>query len=140
MSISTLLDGTYKLAAFEASIDGGDWHSLLGQSPLGYAVITPSRFIAVLTGQGRKAGRTTEDRAALFDSLCAYSGRYRLEGDKFITSVDVSWHEVWNGTDQLRTWTLEGGRLSLLTEPAPSPFNPSQTAVFRVVWERVAQT
>ena len=137
--MTTLLTGTYKLAAFEASIDGSDWRSLFGPSPRGYAVITPSRFIAVLTGQDRKAGRTTEERAALFDSLCAYTGRYRLEGDKFITSVDTSWNEAWNGTDQLRTWALAGSRLILLTEPAPNPFNPSQTAVFRVVWEKATQ-
>lgn len=137
--MSSPLTGTYKLAAFEASIDGSDWRSLFGPSPLGYAVITPSRFIAVLTGQGRKSGWATEDRAALFDSLCAYTGRYRLEGDKFITSVDASWIEAWNGTDQSRTWALDGNRLSLLTEPAPNPFNPNQTAVFRVVWEKATQ-
>lgn len=130
------LQGTYKLAGFDAAIDGGDWNSLFGVQPLGHAVITPTRFIAVLTAQGRKPGRAVEERAALFDSLCAYSGRYRLEGDKLITAVDTSWNEVWNGTDQARTWSLEGKRLSLVTDPAPSPFNPNQTAVFRVVWDQ----
>jgi len=130
------LPGTYKLVSLDASIDGGAWNSLYGPSPRGYAVITSTRFMAVLTSKDRKPGRAPEERVALFDSLCAYTGKYRIEEDKLITTVDVSWNEVWTGTDQSRTWSLEANRLTLVTDPAPNPFNTSQTAVFRVIWER----
>ena len=32
---------------------------------------------------------------------------YRLEGDKWVTKVDVSWNPAWNGTDQVRFYKLD---------------------------------
>ena len=46
----------------------------------------------VLTGEGRKAAKTIQDRAELLNSLVAYTGMYRVEGDKWITKVDVAWN------------------------------------------------
>jgi hypothetical protein len=56
-------------------------------------VLTATRFTTVIAAENRKFGKTVEDKAALWDSLIAYSGPYRLEGDKLITSVDTSWNE-----------------------------------------------
>lgn len=130
-------EGTYILVSFSASSDGGAWTELFGASPRGRAVITSTRFTAVLTARDRASGSTPLDHAALWASMCAYSGTYRIDGPKFITSVDVSWNESWNGTDQARTWHLEGPRLTLVTDPGPNPFDPSRSVVFRVVWDRL---
>ncbi len=132
------LAGTYKLLSFGASVDHGPWNdNLLGSNPSGYAMISATRFMAVLTAADRTGGTTVEERAALFLSLIAYTGEYRIEGNKFITAVDVSWNEKWVGTDQGRTWRLDGKQLTLLTDPAPNPLNPAQSVVYRVLWERV---
>lgn len=131
------LVGIYKLLSFGASIDGGPWEdSLLGAQPRGYAMLSATRFMAVLTASDRKGGTTVEERAALFLSQVAYTGKYRIEGNKLITAVDVSWNERWVGTDQGRSWSLAGNRLTLLTDPAPNPLNPAQSVVYRVLWER----
>jgi hypothetical protein len=47
--------------------------------------------------------------------LVAYTGKYRLEGDKWITSVDVAWNPAWVGTEQSRNFKVEGNRLKVLT-------------------------
>ena len=40
----------------------------------------------VLTGDGRRPAKSAEEKAQLLDSLVAYTGTYRVEGDKWITS------------------------------------------------------
>ena len=66
---------------------------------------------------------TTEaDRAEAFQKLVAYSGRYRLEPpDRLVTSVDVAWFEPWIGTDQVRTYALDGDSLDIFTTPGRMP-------------------
>ena len=128
--------GTYRLVSYAIEVDGGQPNPTFGQMPKGYAVLTATRFTTVITAENRKFGRTTEEKAALWDSLIAYSGPYRLEGDKLITSVDTSWNESWNGTQQTRIWKIEGNRLHLTTVPAPYSRDPSKTVVARLIWER----
>jgi ABC-type Fe3+ transport system substrate-binding protein len=41
----------------------------------------------------------------------AYTGMYRLEGDKWLTKVDVAWNPEWVGTEQTRFFKLDGDRL-----------------------------
>src|SRR5207249_6818262 len=38
----------------------------------------------------------------LLNTLVAYTGTYRLEGDEWITNVDVAWNPEWVGTEQKR--------------------------------------
>jgi hypothetical protein len=109
----------------------------LGKVPRGYSVITPTHIIAVITGEGRKSGSSIQAKAALYNTLTAYSGEYRIEGNRLVTSVDASWDEVWNGTQQRRNFTVEGKHLTLTTDSAP--FGPDPTKMFAVciTWEIV---
>jgi hypothetical protein len=68
--------------------------------------------------------------------MLAYSGRYRVEGSDFITTVDVSWNEEWNGSEQRRHYRLEGDRLFVETVPGPSIVFPGATDFRTLVWER----
>jgi hypothetical protein len=43
-----------------------------------------------------------------------------VEGDKVIHHVDISWNEVWTGTDQIRLFEVNGDILTLETHiPGP---------------------
>ena len=42
----------------------------------------------------------------LFDSMVAYSGKFKLSGNAFTTTVDTSWVTEWLGTEQLRYSTV----------------------------------
>lgn len=105
--------GIWKLVSFEAEIQAtGAKEPLMGQNPTGYAIFTPEgRVMFVLTGEGRKAAKTVQDRAELLNSMVAYTGMYRVEGGKWITKVDVAWNPEWIGTEQIRSFTVDGKRL-----------------------------
>ena len=94
------------------------------------------RAMALTTPENRAAGDSDAHRAALHKSMLAYTGRYRVEGDEFVTTVDVSWNEAWNGTEQRRKFRLEGDMLKIETAPAPSLLFPGKVDYRQIVWER----
>jgi hypothetical protein len=49
------------------------------------------------------------------NTLVAYSGTYTVEGDKWITNVEVAWNPEWVGTKQIRDFKLDGEQLMVLT-------------------------
>lgn len=107
------LIGIWKLVSQEIEIQvTGQKEPVMGRSPTGYAIFTAEgRVMFVLTGEGRKPPQTVQDRADLLNSLAAYTGMYRIEGDKWITKVDVAWNPEWVGTEQTRFFKLDGDRL-----------------------------
>ena len=111
------IQGVWRLLAYEIEIQAtGQKEPVMGKNPTGYVIFTPEgRVWFVLTGEGRKPAKTLEERAALLDSLVAYTGTYRIEEDKWITSVEVAWNPAWVGTEQARSFKVESDRLSVLT-------------------------
>lgn len=110
---SPSLFGSWKLVSLVYEFqDGRPSVPLLGEHPIGYLMLAPSgRMAAVLEGEGRKPAKTDEERSALLKTLISYSGKYRIEGDKWITKVDASWNGAWNGTEQVRNYQLDGDKL-----------------------------
>lgn len=109
--------GIWKLVSYEVERQAnGQKEPVMGNSPTGYVTFTPEgRVFFVLTGEGRKPAKTDQERAELLSTLVAYSGMYRFEGDRWITKVDVAWNPEWVGTEQARTFKVEGDRLQVLT-------------------------
>lgn len=118
--------GTWRLLAFELEIEGRvERRQPLGPSPRGRLILTPDGFmIGMMVAADRTPGRTDAELAALFRTMLAYSGRYRLEGDRFVTTVDASWNEAWTGTEQARTFALDGDRLDVVSPWEPHPLKP----------------
>jgi hypothetical protein len=56
--------------------------------------------------------------------MYAFTGPYRVEGDRLTVKVDVAWNEAWIGTDQTRILRLEGDKLFIESVPAPATNNP----------------
>jgi hypothetical protein len=113
----TQVQGVWKLVSYEVEIQAiGQKEPLMRKNPTGYVIFTPEgRVFFVLTGEGRKAAKTVQERADLLSTLVAYTGTYRLEGDKWITKVEVAWNPEWVGTEQMRFFKVEGERLQVLT-------------------------
>ena len=111
------IQGVWKLLSYEVEIQAtGQKESPMGQNPTGYVIFTPEgRAFFILTGEGRKPAKTVQDRADLLNSLVAYTGAYRIEGDKWITKVEVAWNPGWIGTEQTRFFKVDGDRLQVLT-------------------------
>ena len=130
------LVGSWQLVSFEREYQAtGEREFPMGESPTGYIlVLTEGRMAVVITGEGRKAPTTDQDRAGLLNSLVAYTGSYRVDGDKWITTVDVSANPAWVGTEQTRTFRVTGDRLQEMTAWAARPDNRMARAV--ITYER----
>ena len=117
----------------------GEKKNVYGERPNGYLIFTPEkRMLGIITADQRTKPITDQDRIAAFGSMVSYSGIYRVEGDRWITRVDVAWNEAWAGTEQVRFFKLEGDKLMVIGmwQPNPNlPGNPDTRVVS--VWSRV---
>lgn len=113
----TQVHGLWKLVSYEVEIQAtGQKELVMGQNPTGYVIFTAEgRVFFIFTGEGRKPAKTVQERADLLSSLVAYTGTYRIEGDKWVTKVEVAWNPEWVGTEQTRSFKVEGNRLQILT-------------------------
>jgi len=136
--VAAALVGTWKLAScFMEDIETKERTEVWGEHPNGYLVLTPDRrWIVIQTSENRPAPETEQDRAAAFQTMLAYSGRYRIEDDKLVIKVDIAWDESWNGTEQARTYRIDGDKLHI--EAAPQRYASFGDRVLRgiLIWTR----
>jgi Lipocalin-like domain len=132
--------GVWKIESFYSEDKAtGARKKSYGERPNGYGILTPEkRMMVVISAEARRTPTTDADRSGAFLSMISYSGVYRVEEDRFITKVDVSWNEAWTGTEQIRYVKLEGDIMTLTSPWQPDPNtlgNPEVRLV--VVWSRV---
>ena len=131
-----LLVGNWKLVSWQV-VTGDEAKDLFGAKPRGYMILTrEGRAMTVTTAETRASGESEAERAALHKSMLAYTGKYRIEGDEFITTVDASWNEGWNGSEQRRRFRVDNDKLFVESAPAPSIVSPGKVDFRRIVWER----
>jgi hypothetical protein len=131
-----LLVGLWRLREFAREYQTtGEREYPMGFAPTGYILFLPEgRMTVVITGEGRKPPTTDQDRAGLFKSLVAYTGPYRVDGDKWITTVEVSANPASVGTEQPRAFEISGDRLQEMTAWATQPDN--RMARFVITYQR----
>jgi len=114
----------------------------MGSNPIGFLTYTADgRMSVIMARSGRKPFSTfpppPEETAEAFspDAFAAYAGSYTLDGDKVIHHVEVCSIENLANTDQVRSVTLQGDRLTLRGEGV------LQGVTYRaeLVWERLSQ-
>lgn len=138
------LAGTWRLVSFVGEeIPSGARSDVLGAHPSGYINYgRDGRMIVIIVGSERKRPTgpvaTSEEAAALMRSMLAYAGTYTVDGAaKTVTHhVDVSWDETRTGQSLVRTYSLHGDRLTLITDPSNDPATGRKT-VRTVTWERL---
>jgi len=110
---------------------------LFGEHPRGYQIATADgRWLALATPSDRVAPTTDEQRAQAYQKMIAYCGRYRIEGNKITTKVEVAWNEAWVGGEQVRTIRFEGDKLHIESPPMPHPNVDNRMARVIVIWQR----
>jgi hypothetical protein len=114
---ASLPTGLWKLVSYEVEVQSsGEKDPVMGAHPTGYAYFTPEgRVFFLLTGEGRKAAKDAEGKAALLDTLVSYTGTVTVAGDQWTARLDTAWNPEWVGTEQTRTFKIEGTRLRVLT-------------------------
>jgi hypothetical protein len=123
------LQGAWKLVGYKVvSQDTGKSIPAMGEHPTGRVIFTENHRVSfVLTGDGRTAGKSEAEKAALLDSLVAYTGLESLKGDEWCTKVEAAWNPAWVGTTQCREFHVDGNRLDVLTPWRQMPNWPGTT-------------
>jgi hypothetical protein len=95
------------------------------------------RMMVLVVGGGRPRLRgawdaiAASDKAAAYDRLIAYAGRYSDRGERVVHHVELCWIPNWEGKDLERLVIPQGaGRMILRTPPR------SGAPVQDLLWER----
>jgi hypothetical protein len=131
--------GTWKLLTWVTSTEGGEKIEPFGSTPKGRLVLTDKgHWLIIATHANRSQAKTSDEKAALLDSMLAYSGKYTINGDKITTRVDMTWNEVFSGAlqTQTRIFSIEGDKLTIRTGLIPSAIRPGQRADSVLTWQR----
>jgi hypothetical protein len=134
------LVGTWKLVSFVTEFqDGSPPRATFGDKPTGYLVYTAEgRLMTLIEAEGRKPAATDEERAGLMRSMLAWTGKYRMEGERHTLMVDGASNPQLKGTERPAIVRVDGNRLTALSPWVPSPNLPNAPIVRGVtVWERV---
>lgn len=136
------LVGTWKLQSYVLTTTAGERSTPFGDHPSGYLSYSPDgRMYAIGTADDRVVPHdvvaTDDERVKLHRTMFAYAGTYSVEPDKVIHHVDISWNQIWNGTDQVRFYTLSGDTLTITTARAKSSYDGRESQSV-LVWKKVA--
>jgi hypothetical protein len=131
--------GTWSLVSFELEMPDGTVHHPYGEAVEGYLVYSNEGIMSAAFMSSERAAGGEQDLAAEgttgnYDAFMAYSGPFRIEGDRVAHDVEVSSMGAWTGTVQERWFKIDGDVLSLLTAPLSVG---DEAPVGRLVWNRV---
>ena len=136
------LVGTWRLVSNTLEeIPSGTRSDLFGPNPIGYIMYGADGRMMILQVRSDRVKPkgpvpTPPEAEALFKSFLGYSGTYSISGTTITHHVDISWNEAWTGTDQVRTFSFQGNRVTLATEASADPIH-GIVGVRRLVWEKV---
>ena len=113
----TRIHGAWQLQTYLVEVkETAERFAPMGNNPSGYVIFTAEgRLSFTLSADGRRVPQSVEDSADLLSSMIAYTGTYLLDGDCWITQVDVAWNPEWVGTEQTRFFAIEADRLTVQT-------------------------
>jgi Lipocalin-like domain len=142
MTAAENLIGTWKMVSWKRqNAATGEQRDALGPEPVGFINYgADGRFYAIVVRRDRARPATlppsASEKEALFDSMLAYAGTYRLDEEKAVHRVDASWNQSWTGTDQVRFYRLDGDRLFITGAKAPDPYT-GEDVIHRIAFERM---
>jgi hypothetical protein len=118
--------GSWKQTAFyQKVVSSGEKRYPFTESVVGRVIYTKEgTYCNMATASGRKqAGPapTDEERLALFKSMYAFCGTYKVEGSKISGQPDVAWTPGWiTGGARTNTMKLDGKKLTIESTPFKS--------------------
>ena len=137
------LYGTWRLVSdVRQDVETGALTDNFGKHPRGFLTYgKDGRMTVIEVAEQRPmptdlAKLADSDRAALFKTLLAYAGTFSFDGEVVIHHVDISWNNIWTGTNQVRNVRLEGRKLYITTNAQPSTID-GKLSVGILTWEKV---
>lgn len=140
------LVGTWRLVGFEVRERNGAVRHPLGTRPTGFIMYAPDGHMSVLMVAGERprlpGTRTLQDAgeaelAAAARTALAYAGIYTFDpAGRVVHHAEASLYPNWAGSDLIRHWRFEGGRLILSGLPPDGGAPPRVGPI--ITWERAA--
>jgi hypothetical protein len=140
--LASAIIGVWKVVSIETKeVQSGKITHPLGDQLTGTFVFTPGgRFSGMVFSANRKApavaNATEAERLALFNSLVAYNGVYRTEGDRLIMTIESSHIQSWNGLDRILTLQINATKLTGRSAPLKAA-STGLEVIAENVWERL---
>jgi hypothetical protein len=134
--------GTWKLQSWVREIIAtGKREDVFGEKPDGYlSYSSDGRMQAILVADKRmnpgSFAPTDAEKVKLYNTLSSYGGTYKIEGDKVVHSVDISWNQASTGTQLVRFYKLEGDTLTI-TVPTQKSAMDGQEARGILIFQKV---
>lgn len=148
---SNPLIGTWKLISAIAILPDGTLDSeVYGNHPSGQITYTSDGYMMVMFSKGDRPPFSQdvrspfseqihsvpiEELAQAFVSFNAYAGTYTVDGNTVTHHLTVASIPNRVGTELIRTFAIDGNRLTLKTAPIQ---NNGILQVFELLWERLA--
>jgi hypothetical protein len=124
--------GFWKMASLTSKVvETGETRLPFGEHPGGYTAFSRNgNFVHLVVKDNRKAPAgadlTDTERADLFKTMAAFSGTYKVEGNKIIFHYEASWVQFRTGTDEARTFDTSGKKLIITSAPIKSGIDGKQ--------------
>lgn len=117
--------GTWRLVGYEPRVSDGEGTYPWGRDPIGFIMYHPDGHMAVAILRRDRprfesedlARGTLSEKAAAAESYLTYMGRYTVEGNQVTHHVEACLFPNWTGSDQKRTFEVQGDRLTIYTPP-----------------------
>jgi len=136
------LHGTWKLVSLSRKVmETGQVEQPRGKAPKGYVSFgRDGRFMSITVNEKRPkpesvAKMTDQQRIELFNTMNAYAGTYKLDGNKLTYRIDLTHNEVTERAS-VRAIKIEGHKLTMVNEPAPATIDGKMVQT-TTVWEKV---
>jgi hypothetical protein len=119
------LVGVWRLESLELCSSDGQKTFPMGRDAKGYINYTEDGFVSVaIMQQGRRRfgsndlpGGTMQEQAEAAAGYLSYCGTYEVKQDQVIHHIEISLFPNWISVDQIRSYEIEGDRLTLSTQP-----------------------
>jgi hypothetical protein len=141
--VSDSVVGIWALKAVEFRADAERVLHPFGPNPRGLLIITKDGHFALQVMDPRRPtfpsgdvfGSTLEEKAAAMQGYSAYSGTYAVQGSRITIHILTSLFPNWVGTDESRSFSIEGDTLEIRTK---SVHAGGVNVAAAVIWTRVA--
>ena len=134
------LVGVWHLIASYVVVEGtGERTELLGHEPYAYAIFEPGgRMMVIGHAKNRTPATSTAAMAELFRSMVAYSGKWSIDSEKFVTEVDIAADPGWVGTTQGSVLHLQRTNPASPngSPPLELPTHPDRKVVVYADWKK----
>jgi hypothetical protein len=140
---SANLPGVWKMTSWmRHEIASGKETKLFGEQPGGYLIYSKGGHFMWTGFKNQRpkpaaAEPTDAERLALFKTMYAYDGTYKVEGGKIVDNVEVAWNEGWVGTKFIiDKYEVSDKTLTMVSAPFKSVVDGTE-AVVTTTYDRV---